>query len=184
MNVIEDFCILLGMPALVVFLIVCFHYEWIKFMLGVLVVLGISIPLYYSLSKYEIKEEADGIHVFRKCDFRHSHEQVGDSISTLKICNMINKYEDEFYQPRTIIYVLFLKNGNVVVYSKRKCLIHMSPFVNICKFEDSSGYVVDLLQYVDQFGDTLYYDTYNYKIVEPESFRIPSHYIDPTVYLY
>lgn len=186
MSYIEDTCMILGLPLLLAFLMICFHYNWYKLMAGGLVALGISVMLYFSLSVYEIKKETDGIHVCRKCDFSHANEQIGDSISTFTICNVINKYEDKkYYQPYAIIHILHLKNGNEAVYSRRRCLIKESSFVQIRQFTDTTGYVVDLLQYVEECGDTLYLDTYmNEKVANPENFRIPSYYIDPTVYFY
>lgn len=185
MTYLEDSCMLLGMPLLLVFLILCFHYNWYKLMVSVLVILGISVPLYFSLATYQITQEADGVHVHRRCDFNRSREQVGDSITTLRICNVINEFErNKHYQPYVTIHILHLKNGHVAVYSGRRCFLEDSPFVEICKFEDSKGYIVDLLQYVDLSGDTLYWDTYRNETVEDLAhFVLPSYYIDPTVYV-
>ena len=185
MTYLEDTCLLLGMPLLLAFLIVCFHYKWYKTMVSMLVVLGISVPLYFSLATYEIKTEADGVHVYQRCDFNRSREQVGDSVTTLKIGNVINEYErNKHYQPYQTIHILHLKNGHVAVYSGRRCFIKESPMVEICKFEDAKGYIVDLLQYKDLSGKTLYWDTYrNEQVKQLEHFVLPSYYIDPTVYV-
>ena len=185
MTYLEDSCMLLGMPLLLVFLILCFHNNWYKLMVSVLVILGISVPLYFSLATYQITQEADGVHVHRRCDFNRSREQVGDSVTTLRICNVINEFErNKHYQPYVTIHILHLKNGHVAVYSGRRCFLEESPFVEICKFEDSKGYIVDLLQYADLSGDTLYWDTYrNERVEDLAHFVLPSYYIDPTVYV-
>ena len=185
MTYIEDTCLLLGMPLLLAFLIVCFHYNWYKLMVSVLVVLGISVPLYFSLATYEIKPETDGVHVYQRCDFNRSHEQVGDSVTTLKIGNVINEYErNKHYQPYQTIHILHLKNGHVAVYSGRRCFIEESPMVEICKFEDAKGYIVDLLRYTDLTGETCYWDMYrNEQVEQLENFVLPSYYIDPTIYV-
>ena len=185
MTSIEDFCIIFGMPTLLAFLILCFHYNWFKLMGSVLVALCLFVPLYFSLAKYEIQTETDGVLVHQKCDFSHSRDQVGDSITTLKVCNVINTYEcNKPYQPYQTIRLLHLKNGNIAVYSRRRCLIQESPFIDLYQFKDSEGYIVDLVQYTDHSGDTLYYDTYrNEQVKDLAKFTIPGYYIDPTVYV-
>ena len=185
MTFIEDTCMILSMPLLLAFLMVCFHYNWYKLMGSVLVILCISVPLYFSLATYEIKKEADGVHVYQRCDFNRSREQIGDTVTTLKICNIINEFErNKHYQPYVTIHILHLNNGHVAVYSERRCFIEESTMVKICKFEDSKGYIVDLLQYIDRSGETRYWDMYrNEKVEHLENFELPSYYIDPTIYV-
>lgn len=184
MDSIEFTCAILGMPLLIIIVYLCIEYERFMVLLAVLIILGVSVPMYFFLSQYEVTEEKDEIHVRQNCDFQHKLEQVGDSIVLLTICDMINLYENDKYQPRTVIRVLYMKDGNKAVYSQRRCLIWETPYIDIFQFKDEENYMTDLLKYVNSSGDTLYLDTYEYKTVNLNTYRIPKYYIDPTIYLY
>lgn len=185
MNAEEFLCAILGMPVLIGVTYYCIEYGHFKLLLLVLLGLSIVIPAYFSLARYEAREFQEAIIMRQNCDFLHKREQTGDSLRTITICNYINSYEkDQLYQPQEQIRILYLKNGNHSVFSKRRCFVSDSPFVQFVKISDSEGYTVDLLQYVDVKGDTVYHDTYNNRSVQLKTFRVPAYYIDPTIYLY